>query len=157
MGERIRVGYIGVGLMGHGAARHILLKGHPLTILGHRNRAPVDDLVAQGATEAHSPVEVAQASEVVFLCLPSSVEVEATLLGENGVLEGLRPGTILVDSTSADPTSTRRLGRILAERRARGRQLQQRKRAVLPEIFVGIEHQRLRKLRARPRIEGLNS
>jgi 3-hydroxyisobutyrate dehydrogenase-like beta-hydroxyacid dehydrogenase len=110
------VGYIGVGLMGHGAAKHILLKGHPLTILGHRNRAPVDDLVAQGATEARTPAELARASEVVFLCLPSSIEVEATVLGENGVLEGLRPGAILVDSTSADPTSTRRLGRILAER-----------------------------------------
>ncbi len=116
MTAQSRVGYIGVGLMGHGAAKHILLKGHPLTILGHRNRAPVEDLVAQGATEAHSPAEVARASDVVFLCLPSSVEVEATVLGETGVLEGLRPGTILVDSTSADPTSTRRLGRILAER-----------------------------------------
>lgn len=116
MSEQTRVGYIGVGLMGHGAAKHILLKGHPLTILGHRNRAPVDDLVAQGATEARSPAELARASEVVFLCLPSSIEVEATVLGENGVLDGLRPGAILVDSTSADPTSTRRLGRILAER-----------------------------------------
>ncbi|MCC7282203.1 MAG: NAD(P)-dependent oxidoreductase, partial [Acetobacteraceae bacterium] len=46
MAQTTRVGYIGVGLMGHGAAKHILLKGFPLTILGHRNRAPVDDLVA---------------------------------------------------------------------------------------------------------------
>lgn len=116
MTEQVRVGYIGVGLMGHGAAKHILLKGYPLTILGHRNRAPVEDLVAQGAREAGSPAELARASDVVVLCLPSSVEVEATVLGENGVIEGLRPGAILVDSTSAEPTSTRRLGRILAER-----------------------------------------
>jgi 3-hydroxyisobutyrate dehydrogenase-like beta-hydroxyacid dehydrogenase len=44
-----RIGYIGVGLMGHGAAKNMLQKGHPLTILGHRNRAPVDDLVGLGA------------------------------------------------------------------------------------------------------------
>ena len=46
-----RIGYIGVGLMGHGAAKNILQKGYPLTIMGHRNRAPVDDLIALGARE----------------------------------------------------------------------------------------------------------
>lgn len=116
MAQTTRVGYIGVGLMGHGAAKHILLKGYPLGILGHRNRAPVDDLVAKGAAEAKTPAELAAASDVVFLCLPSSVEVEATVLGKGGVLEGLRPGTVLVDSTTADPAATRRLGAILAER-----------------------------------------
>jgi 3-hydroxyisobutyrate dehydrogenase-like beta-hydroxyacid dehydrogenase len=116
VGQQARVGYIGVGLMGHGAAKHIRLKGYPLTILGHRNRAPVDDLIAQGATEARTAAELARASEVIFLCLPSSVEVEATVLGEGGVLQGLSPGSVLVDSTSSDPSATRRLGRILAER-----------------------------------------
>lgn len=116
MAQTTRVGYIGVGLMGHGAAKHILLKGFPLTILGHRNRAPVDDLVARGATEAKGAAALAAASDIVFLCLPSSVEVEATLLGAEGVLEGMRPGTILVDSTTADPAATRRLGAILAAR-----------------------------------------
>jgi 3-hydroxyisobutyrate dehydrogenase-like beta-hydroxyacid dehydrogenase len=106
LAQAIRVGYIGVGLMGHGAAKHILMKGYPLTILGHRNRAPVDDLVGRGATEATSPADLAAASDVVFLCLPSSVEVEATVLGRGGVLE----------STTADPSATRRLGGILAER-----------------------------------------
>jgi 3-hydroxyisobutyrate dehydrogenase-like beta-hydroxyacid dehydrogenase len=116
LAQGVRVGYIGVGLMGHGAAKHILLKGFPLTILGHRNRAPVDDLVAKGAAEAKSPAELAAASDVVFLCLPSSVEVEATVLGAGGVLEGMRPGMVLVDSTTADPAATRRLGGVLAER-----------------------------------------
>lgn len=111
-----RVGYIGVGLMGHGAARNILANGYELTVLGHRNRGPVEDLVAAGASEARSPAEVAARSEVVFTCLPSSVEVEATVLGPGGLLESFRPGMIHVDSTTADPISTRGLAAAYAER-----------------------------------------
>ena len=113
---RQAVGYIGVGLMGHGAAANILAAGHGLTILGHRNRAPVEDLVAKGARETRTPAEVAAASDIVFLCLPSSVEVEEMLTGGGGLAAALRPGSILVDSTTADPHSTRRLGALLAER-----------------------------------------
>lgn len=115
-GKGLRVGYIGVGLMGHGAAKNILLNGYALTTLGHRNRAPVEDLVQRGAREANSPAEVAGGSDVVFTCLPSSVEVEATVFGENGLLGAMHPGTILVDSTTADPNSTRRIGQALQER-----------------------------------------
>jgi len=111
-----RIGYIGVGLMGHGAAANILRHGYPLTIAGHRNRAPVDDLVARGAAEATTPADVARASDVVFLCLPSSVEVEATLYGEDGVLAGAREGLIVVDSTTSDPRVTQRIGADLAAR-----------------------------------------
>ena len=111
-----RIGYIGVGLMGHGVAVNILRHGYPLTIAGHRNRAPVDDLVARGAREAATPADVARASDVVFMCLPSSVEVDATVYGENGVLAGARSGLILVDSTTADPRSTQRIGVDLAAR-----------------------------------------
>lgn len=108
--EQIRVGYIGVGLMGHGAAKHILRGGYPLTVLGHRNRAPVENLVAAGAQEARTPKQVAAASDVVFTCLPSSVEVEATVFGPDGLLQGCHPDMIHVDSTTADPTETRRIG-----------------------------------------------
>jgi 3-hydroxyisobutyrate dehydrogenase-like beta-hydroxyacid dehydrogenase len=110
------VGYIGVGLMGHGAAANILRGGHPLTILGHRNRAPVEDLLAQGAREAATPAALAAASDIVFLCLPSSVEVEEMLTGAGALLAALKPGSILVDSTTSDPHSTRRLGALLAAR-----------------------------------------
>jgi len=106
----MRIGYIGIGLMGHGAAKNILLNGHTLTILGHRNRAAVDDLVAQGAVEAKTAAEVARASDIVFTCVPSSVEVERIVLGADGLLAGAHPGLIHVDSTTADPNSTRRLG-----------------------------------------------
>lgn len=107
----MRVGYIGVGLMGHGAAKNILLKGHSLTILGNRNRAPVDDLVGKGAVEVKTPAEVARASDIVFTCVPSSVEVEKIVLGADGLLAGAHPGLIHVDSTTADPNSTRKLGK----------------------------------------------
>lgn len=111
-----RIGYIGVGLMGHGIAINILRYGYPLTIAGHRNRAPVDDLVARGAQEAATPADVARASDIVFMCLPSSVEVDATVYGENGILAGATSGLILVDSTTADPRSTQRIGVDLAAR-----------------------------------------
>ena len=117
MSGKPRVGYIGVGLMGHGAARNILEKGgYPLTILAHRNRAPVEDLVRRGAREAATPAELAEASDVVFLCLPSAVEVEATVYGEGGLLQAMRPGAVLVDSTTSDPAVTRRIGADLAAR-----------------------------------------
>ncbi len=111
-----RIGYIGVGLMGHGAAKNILSHGYPLTITGHRNRAPVDDLVARGAREAKTPADVARASDIVFLCLPSSVEVETTIYGEHGVVAGAAAGLIVVDSTTSDPYATQRIGADLAQR-----------------------------------------
>lgn len=117
MGKQPRVGYIGVGLMGHGAAANIRRAGYPLTILGHRNRAPVEDLLTAGAREAANPREVAAASDIVFTCLPSSVEVEATVFGPDGLLAGCHPGMIHVNSTTADPLATRRIG---AEYEARG-------------------------------------
>jgi len=113
-----RIGYIGVGLMGHGAAKNIREKGYALTVLGRRSRAPVDDLVRRGAVEAANPAEVARASDIVFLCLPSTVEVEAAVFGDDGVLAGAHPGMVLVDSTTADPNSTRRIGAALAAKGA---------------------------------------
>jgi 3-hydroxyisobutyrate dehydrogenase-like beta-hydroxyacid dehydrogenase len=110
LSEQLRVGYIGVGLMGHGAAKHILRGGYKLTLLGHRNRAPVDDLVAAGAQEARTPRELAATSDVVFTCLPSSAEVGTTVFGPDGILAGCHSGMIHVDSTTADPTETRRIG-----------------------------------------------
>ena len=114
-----RIGYVGVGLMGHGAAKNIVEKGYPLTIMGHRNRAPVEDLVKRGAKEAKSAADAARASDILFLCLPSSVEVEATIYGPDGALEGAHAGLIVVDSTTSDPNSTRRIGADLERRGAR--------------------------------------
>lgn len=114
-----KIGFIGVGLMGHGAAKNVLEKGYALTVMGHRNRQPVDDLVKRGAKEAKSAAEIARGSDILFTCVPSSVEVEALVFGAGGILEGAHPGLIVVDSTTADPNSTRKIGAALKEKGTR--------------------------------------
>lgn len=74
---QITVGFVGVGLMGHGMASNILKAGYPLTIIAHRNRGPVDDLLKRGAREASDLNELAAASSIVFICAPGSPQVEA--------------------------------------------------------------------------------
>ncbi len=147
-----RIGYIGVGLMGHGAAKNILLKGYPLTIMGHRHRGPVDDLIKHGAKEAKTPAEVARSSDVVFLCLPSTVEVESTVYGEGGLLSGAVAGTIIVDSTTADPRSTQKIGADLAKQGIRmadapvGRTPKEAEQGKL-STFIGGDPETLRAVR----------
>jgi 3-hydroxyisobutyrate dehydrogenase-like beta-hydroxyacid dehydrogenase len=119
MSEKPRVGFIGVGLMGHGAARHILERGkYALTILGHRNREPVDDLVRRGAREAENAAALVEASDIVLTCLPSSVEFERLFLGDSGIARSARPGMVFVDLTTNDPAVTRKVGAALADRGA---------------------------------------
>ena len=114
MTEKPRIGFIGVGMMGHGMAANLLAKGHPLVVLANRNRAPIDDLVARGAREASTPADLARAVDIVQLCLPGSPEVEAAIHGPNGVAGGARSGLIIIDSSTSDPVSTRRLAAGLA-------------------------------------------
>ncbi|MFO1133636.1 MAG: NAD(P)-dependent oxidoreductase [Rhodoblastus sp.] len=108
-----RIGFVGVGLMGHGMAKNIVEKGYALTVLGHRNRAPVEDLAKRGAREAKSARELAEASDIVFICVTGSPEVEAIVRG--GLKEGLKAGSIVVDCSTADPVSTVALAAELAE------------------------------------------
>lgn len=110
MSVKTRVGFLGVGLMGHGAAKNILEKGYPLTVLGNRNRQPVEDLVRRGAAEARDPAALAEASDVVITCVPSNVEMEAAFTGPRGLIAGARAGMIFVDATTNDPVVTRKIG-----------------------------------------------
>jgi len=107
-----KIGFIGAsGLMGHGMAKHLLGKGHALALTVHRNRERVADLLAAGATEAGSPAALAAASEIVFLCVTGSPQVEAAVLGEQGLLAGAKGGggLIVVDCSTSEPDSTARL------------------------------------------------
>jgi 3-hydroxyisobutyrate dehydrogenase-like beta-hydroxyacid dehydrogenase len=106
MSDKLRVGMIGVGLMGHGMAKNIVTKGFPLTVMAHRNRKPVEDLISLGAKEAKSPKEIAAASDLVILCVTGTPEVEATIYGENGLLGAMRKGLIIADCSTAVPQST---------------------------------------------------
>ena len=100
------IGFIGLGLMGHGMARNIVEKGFPLTVTAHRNRAPIEDLVKRGAVEAASARAVAERSSIVLLCVTGSREVEAVIRGKDGLKAGLKPGSVIIDCSTADPTST---------------------------------------------------
>ena len=109
---------MGVGFMGHGAAKNILEKGYPLTVLGHHNRAPVEDLLKRGAQEAHSPADLGLRCDMVFMCLPSTRHVEEAVFGASGILSVARPGFVLIDSTTSEPDATRRIGAALREKGA---------------------------------------
>jgi 3-hydroxyisobutyrate dehydrogenase-like beta-hydroxyacid dehydrogenase len=104
--QQEQIGFIGLGYMGHGMAKNIVEKGYPLTVMAHRNRAPIDDLVGRGAREATSPKAVAEASSVVFVCVTGSPEVERIVRGPEGLKAGAKPGTLIVDCSTSDPTST---------------------------------------------------
>ncbi|NCO85658.1 MAG: NAD(P)-dependent oxidoreductase [Rhodobacterales bacterium] len=105
------VGFVGLGLMGQGMAANIVGKGWPLCVIGHRNRAPVDDLIARGATEAATLADLARMSRVIVLCLPGAPEIEATIAA---LRPGLSAGTVIVDCSTSDPTVTTRLAADLA-------------------------------------------
>src|SRR6516164_3303820 len=104
------IGFIGAsGLMGHGMAKNLLAKGHALALTVHRNRDRVADLLAAGALEKRTAAELAQASEIVFLCVTGSPQVEASLTAPDGVLAGARRGLVVVDCSTSEPDSTARL------------------------------------------------
>lgn len=109
-----RIGFIGIGLMGHGMAKHLLAKGYKLTFKAHRNRSNLADLLAAGASEVQSLAEVGTASDIVFICVTGSPQVEAVMAA--GLLEASRRGQLIVDCSTAEPDSTARLRAASAER-----------------------------------------
>lgn len=108
-----RIGFIGVGLMGHGMAKNIVEKGWPLTVLGHRNRAPVEDLKARGAAEATSARDLAEKSDIVVICVTGSPQVEAAVNGPEGLASAGKP-LLICDCSTSEPSSTIRLAAELA-------------------------------------------
>ena len=103
------IGMVGIGLMGHGIARNLLKHGHALRVLEHAGNQPLDELKAAGATTATRAADLAAQAEIVILCVTGTPQVEAVLLGEGGVLEGLKPGTVVIDCSTAVPSSTERV------------------------------------------------
>ena len=110
-----RVGLIGVGLMGHGIGKNILAKGFALKVMAHRNRGPVDDLIARGASEAATPAEIAADSDLVILCVTGTPQVESIVYGEHGLAFAERRGLIIADCSTAEPHSTIRIAADLAK------------------------------------------
>ncbi len=115
MAKKMKVGYIGLGIMGKSMARNILKAGFPL-VVHNRSRGAVAELVAEGALEATSPREVAAQVAVVFTNLPDSPDVEQVALGSDGILEGAREGLIFVDNSTIKPATTRHIAAVLGQR-----------------------------------------
>ncbi|MCX6066633.1 MAG: NAD(P)-binding domain-containing protein [Chloroflexi bacterium] len=113
----LKVGYIGLGLMGKSIARNILKAGFPV-VVHNRSRAAVAELVAEGARAANSAAEVVGQVDVVFTNLPDSPDVEQVVLGPGGILEAAHPGLIFVDNSTIKPATARQIAARLSEKGA---------------------------------------
>jgi 3-hydroxyisobutyrate dehydrogenase len=110
-----RVAFIGLGIMGLPMAGHLLAAGHALSV-HTRTKTKANELLSRGATWADSPAVAAEQADVIFLCLPDTPDVEAVVLGESGLLNAARPGTIIVDHSTISPAATVAMAQKLAER-----------------------------------------
>lgn len=111
-----RIGFIGLGIMGKPMAKNLIKAGYSLTVYTLEPEA-IAELVACGAVGAANNREVAENSDVVITMVPNSPQVREAVLGENGALEGMKPGTILVDTSSINPAESKA---ICAEVEAKG-------------------------------------
>ncbi len=111
----LKVGYIGLGLMGKSMARNIMKVGFPV-VVHNRSRGAVEELTSEGASPASSPVEVARQVDVVITNLPDSPDVEQVVLGPQGILEGAHQGLIYVDNSTIKPETARSIAARLAEK-----------------------------------------
>lgn len=111
----LKVGYIGLGIMGKSMARNIMKAGYPV-VVHNRSRQSVNELVREGAIEAHSPAEVAGQVDIVFTNLPDSPDVDLVALGADGIIEGGQDGLIYVDNSTIKPATTREIGEKLSEK-----------------------------------------
>lgn len=109
-----KIGFIGIGMMGHGMAKNLLAKGYTLTFKVNRNRDNLADLIAAGAHEASTNAACAHASDIVFICVTGSPQVEQIVYGEQGLLDCGRAGLIVVDTSTAEPASSARIRADLA-------------------------------------------
>ena len=104
----MKIGFIGLGIMGKPMAKNLLKAGHELKV-HDLVTAAVEELVLAGAVKAQSSADAARGSDLIITMLPNSPHVKAAVLGENGVLEGLAPGSILVDMSSINPIASREI------------------------------------------------
>ncbi len=110
-----RVGFIGLGIMGSGMARNLLKAGFDLAVW-NRTASKAEGIVREGARLASSPADLAAQSDVIVICVSDTPDVEAVLLGENGVIHGARAGSLVVDCSTISPTRTQVLAQALAEK-----------------------------------------
>ena len=111
----MKVGFIGLGIMGKPMAKNLLKAGFEL-VVNNRSKASVEELVALGATGAVSPKEVAQLTDVIITMLPNSPQVKEVVLGKNGVIEGIKEGAVVIDMSSIAPLASQEISAELAKK-----------------------------------------
>ena len=114
MNQPLAIGFIGLGVMGAPMAGHLARAGHPLTLLDANADTARDLAATLGAKAAVTPAEVAARSDIVITMLPNGSVVQQVALGEQGLLQGLRPGALLLDTSSSEPWLTQATGAALA-------------------------------------------
>ncbi|MEP4197777.1 MAG: NAD(P)-dependent oxidoreductase [Aliishimia sp.] len=105
-----KIGFIGLGLMGGAMVNRLQDKGYDLTVLGNRDRTYLDTAIGRGAVEAANAKAVAEASDIIMLCMGTSDHVEGRMRGADGVIAGLKPGAVVVDFGTSLPGSSKALG-----------------------------------------------
>lgn len=113
-GEAMRVGFIGLGIMGRSMAANLLEAGFRVTVW-NRTRERATALAEAGAVVAESPAELAAASSIIFICVSDTPDVEAVVLGPEGIVHGARPGSLVVDMSTISPRATREMAARLAQ------------------------------------------
>ena len=108
-----RVGFIGLGIMGRGMARNLLKAGFPVRVW-NRTAARMDELAADGAQPSASPAELASQCDIIITCVSDTPDVEAVLLGENGVIAGVQSGALVIDMSTISPQATQGFAEKLA-------------------------------------------
>jgi 3-hydroxyisobutyrate dehydrogenase len=111
------IGFIGLGIMGRGMVLNLLKAGFALRVW-NRTAERMEPLVTAGATAGRSPADVAAHSDITLICVSDTPDVEQVVLGQDGVLEGVRPGSLVVDMSTISPQATRAMAEKLAEKGA---------------------------------------
>jgi 3-hydroxyisobutyrate dehydrogenase-like beta-hydroxyacid dehydrogenase len=105
----MNVAFFGLGRMGEHMAGHLVAAGHKVVVVAHRNRGPLERVVARGAREAGTAADAAAQTDIAIMVLPTATEVEEKLFAPSGIASGMRPGYIAVDMGTSYPPDTRRL------------------------------------------------
>ena len=110
------IGFIGLGMMGHGMAKNLLRKDYAVRFNVHRDRSRLQDVLEAGATEVPTRRALAAGADAVILCVTGSPQVESIVFGDDGLLEAAAPGLLVIDTSTAEPASTTRIREAFAAR-----------------------------------------
>jgi 3-hydroxyisobutyrate dehydrogenase-like beta-hydroxyacid dehydrogenase len=117
--DKPRIGFIGLGMMGHGMAANLARKGFPLAVKVNRDRSRLADILAAGARECANNAEVAANADFVILCVTGSPQVEEIVFGPQGILSAARKGLVVIDTSTSEPGTTARCREALAPKGTR--------------------------------------